>query len=90
MTYTVKRVVGTGHPVDVILLIPIVANWQAARACGLEQDVPLPIGCDAPIGRILILEEPGLTDDQGRPQSTLAMCEPHYQSWLASTRADVA
>lgn len=80
----VLHIVGTGDPFDVVFMMPLVSQWRAVRACGLEGPEPLPIDCDAPIARILTLSEPGLVDDNGNAHHTLAMCEGHFQSWRAA------
>jgi hypothetical protein len=79
----IRRVVGTGNPIDALFLIPLIRQWGASRACTTEQEEP----CDAPIGRIVILEPPGLADDAEHTSDTLAYCEPHYLSLMARAKA---
>jgi hypothetical protein len=77
-TATVLNVIGTGDPMDMIFMIPLVHEWRASRACATEQQEP----CEKPIQRIVILAEPGIIDDHGIAHATLAYCESHFQTFV--------
>jgi hypothetical protein len=71
-----KSVVGTGDPMDVLMVIPLLSSWGASRACGLAPDGD---ACEAPLQRIVIVDH---TDPPGElaTNTTLAFCEPHFQA----------
>lgn len=80
----VQRVIGTGDPLDMIFLVPLVHQWGASRACATEGDST----CEAPLRRIVILAPPGFTDDAGRTTDTLAYCEPHFGMLMARSEVN--
>lgn len=69
-----RSIVGTGDPIDGIMLIPLRSQWGAARACGLVQDEEEP-ECEAMIQRIVILE----ASELGPGGTSIALCEAHFQ-----------
>lgn len=77
LTITPKSVVGTGSPVDAIMLIPLISQWRAQRACGLAQDES-EADCEKMIQRLVIVAK---TDPPGelKENDTLAFCEAHFQ-----------
>jgi hypothetical protein len=79
----VSHVVGTGDPLDMLLLIPLIVQWGVPRACETELDEGT---CEVPIRRIVILAEPGFTDGAGSVFRELGYCETHYQSFIARSK----
>lgn len=77
LSITPKSIVGTGDPIDGLMLIPLASQWGAQRACHLVQDEH-EADCEAMIQRLVIVAK---TDppDEIPANATLAFCEPHFQ-----------
>ena len=68
----VRRVIGTGDPLDSILLIPLIADWGVPRECiwSLTGE-----RCEEQLARLYVLEEPV----QGF--SVVGACAKHHAVW---------
>jgi hypothetical protein len=77
----VRSVIGTGNPMDTVFMLPLVGQWGATRACTLARDNSDDPRCERMIGRIVVLAEPGIIDDNGQGQSVLAFCEEDFLAW---------
>jgi hypothetical protein len=65
----VKTVIGTGDPLDGIMLLPLIADWRVPRNCLMALQGEK---CEAPIRRLYVLEEPVEGFD------VLGVCEAHH------------
>ena len=65
----VKTIIGTGDPVDAMMLIPLIADWRVPRNCLMALQG---VHCDAPIRRLYVLETP--IEGYG----VLGICEAHH------------
>lgn len=72
----VKRVIGTGDPMDALLLIPLISQWGVPKECiyNVKEE------CTAPLHRLYVLEEP-LVGFGNTPTgfSVVGACEAHHQ-----------
>jgi len=68
----VKTIIGTGDPLDAIVLLPLIADWRVPRNClvALRGEK-----CDAPLRRLYVLVEPV------KGHSVLGICEQHHQEF---------
>ncbi len=75
----VETVIGTGDPLDVIMLIPLIHDWNVPRECIMGvTGTP----CEAPIRRIYVLREP-LVGFGGGEQGFkhVGICEAHHRQF---------
>jgi hypothetical protein len=66
---SVKQIIGTGDPLDAIMLIPLICDWHVPKNCLMALQGEK---CDAPIRRLYVLE----SAVQGH--SVLGICEAHH------------
>ena len=67
----VKTVIGTGDPLDGIMLVPLLCDWNVPKNCAYGALTGEE--CDKPLRRIYVLEEPL----QGH--RSIAVCEDHHR-----------
>lgn len=67
----VERVIGTGDPLDGIMLIPLRHEWGVPAECLMNLSTP----CQAPLRRLYVLKTPL----QGH--SVVGVCEQHHQEF---------
>ena len=65
----IKEVIGTGDPLDSIMLIPLITDWKMPRECvwTLKEE------CKNPIKRLYVLDEP--IDGH----KVVGCCEEHHK-----------
>lgn len=76
-----RSIVGTGDPMDIIMMIPLVHSWHPARGCVVVQDEGEP-ECQEPVTRIVIVDHtdpPDVFTGDGW-KNGLAFCEPHFRA----------
>lgn len=77
-TITPRRIIGTGDPIDMITMIPLISAHGIPRACRVATGEDTET-CEAPIQRAVIVDH---TDPPGvfNPGDPLGFCEPHFQA----------
>ena len=67
---SVKEIIGTGDPFDMIALIPLISQWRVPREC--VYGALTSSGCGNPLSRLYVLSEPV----QGF--SVVGICREHH------------
>ena len=80
LTLSVKNIIGTGDPSDVITLIPLISQWGVPRECAYGALTGE--GCEKPLARLYVLNEP----IQGH--SVVGMCREHHET-LTSPKDEI-
>lgn len=74
----IRKVIGTGDPFDVIMLIPLRHDWGVPPDCIMNLTEP----CDEKIRRLYVLDEP--VDGH----SVVGICEKHHLVFAEHTKGD--
>jgi len=72
----IETVIGTGDPLDGIMLLPLLCAWGVPRGClvALRGE-----SCEEPVTRLYVLREPV------EGYKHLCICEKHHQELLAQS-----
>lgn len=73
---SVKTIIGTGDPFDVIMLIPLISDWAVPRECiySLTGEA-----CEGPLSRLYVLHEPLIGFGGGDDGfGVVGACEKHH------------
>lgn len=81
---TPRSIIGTGDPVDIITMIPLLHSHGIQRACVMADETAE--HCAEPIQRAVVVDH---TDPPGvfQPGDSLGFCEPHFQVLLRGGRS---
>ncbi len=71
VTLGVNKVIGTGDPIDEIMLIPLISDWKVPRECIWNMTGET---CDKGLTRIYVLDEPFQGHD------CVGACEEHHKA----------
>ena len=71
LTLKVKTVIGTGDPLDSIMLVPLICDWNIPKNCAYGALTGQE--CNRTLRHIYVLEEPL----QGH--KSIGVCEDHHQ-----------
>ena len=80
LTIKVNSVIGTGDPMDRVMLLPLIAQWGAPSNCGIG--ALMGEDCEEPVTRLYTLQEPV----QGF--ACLSACEAHHGQFAGSAPSE--